>query len=88
MMNNEKFIKKWEKQRELGKGKYIRISRIRNISAYLVTSIILMLIRGNLETLITFSIMFVGVLFGNIFILPVNWNNNEERYNELKKNMK
>ena len=88
MVKNEKFIKKWEKQRELGKDKYLRINRIKNISAYLITCIILMLISGNLDMLITFSIIFVGVLYGNIFILPVNWNNNEERYNELKKNMK
>ena len=88
MMKNEKFIRKWNKQRELGKDKYLLINRIKNISAYLITCIISMLIRGNLDMLLTFSIIFVGVLYGNIFILPVNWNNNEERYNGLTKNMK
>ncbi|MBU5484408.1 hypothetical protein KQI86_08715 [Clostridium sp. MSJ-11] len=84
MRNNEKFIKNWEKYRKKGKAKYILTSLIVLTIGYWSMITVLTIAQGKeLNQITKYSPVFIGLITGNIIMLPINWNRNEERYHKL-----
>ena len=90
-MNNEKFIRKWEKNRQKGKSKYVMITCINSILASFVGTFIGILIKeGDLFNPLTehYSATYLGIFLGSfigaIIGSLLSWSRNEEKYNNLK----
>jgi len=90
LMNNEKFIMKWEKNRLKGKFKYVMTAGIISIIAGFVGLFIATLVKkGDFFLSITefYSYFYITVVLG-LFIgggsaSLVKWSRNEEEYNNL-----
>ncbi|MEW9094618.1 MAG: hypothetical protein AB2417_06000 [Clostridiaceae bacterium] len=84
MRNNEKFIKGWEKYRKKGKIKYILTSIIVLTIGYWSIVTVLTIAEGKeLHQVTKYFPVFIGLIIGNIIMLPINWSRNEERYHKL-----
>jgi L-asparagine transporter-like permease len=80
-MDDEKFIRKWEKHRKKGKVKYVLCTFMIYAMIILVTSFVYFMVTGS-----DFNLpVFCGLLVGEILGLPINWNRNEEKYGRLRK---
>ena len=80
-MDEEKFIKKWERYRKKGKLRYVLCNFTIYCVIYLATSIVFFTVTGS-----NFNLpLFCGLLIGSIIGVPVNWNRNEEKYFRLRK---
>ena len=84
MTKNEKFIKKWSKDREKGKGWYMITRSITLGISMWVGSTTGMLIRGN--KFYFDSIYFIGGLIGGLIGSSIGWNKNEKKYADLINN--
>ena len=83
-MDDEKFIRQWEKKRKKGKLKNFLCNFIIYGMVILATSVVYLVVTGS-----DFNLpLFCGLLIGNIIGLPVNWNRNEDKYNKLVRNRK
>jgi hypothetical protein len=86
-IDDEKFIKSWEKDRKKGKFKYVLYNIIIVSIVIFATSIIYTVVTGSdfYKLMISSPILF-GPLMGTIIGLPFRWNRNEERYYNLLNN--
>ena len=89
-MNNEKFIRKWEKSRKKGKFRYVITACITSILGSFVGFFIGMLVKEgysfNLLTesyFITYIVVFLGSIVGAGIGTLAKWSRNEEKYNNL-----
>lgn len=81
-IDDEKFIKYWEKNRKKCKFMYVLYNFIINSIVILATTIIYLVVTGS-----DFNLpVFCGLLSGNIIGLPFKWNMNEEKYYKLLNN--
>jgi hypothetical protein len=95
LMNNEKFIMKWERNRQKGKLKYVITAGIISTTTGLVGFFIGILIKeGNFARSLTeyYSYIYMGVFLGSFIGSGIGslakWSRNEEKYNNLIKNRK
>lgn len=84
MVKDEKFIKMWEKQRKKGKRKYILNNTIASIIGTGLTLIVVTMVRWNdIYKVTRYVPLFLGLVTGNIIMLPINWDRNEKKYYKL-----
>jgi len=89
MMNTEKFIKKWGKERQKGKTKYILVLGLSLGLGMLTGSIILSLIIDKSNQLFkeynnfTYLISLISGFLGGMVGAEVSWAKNEEKYNHF-----
>jgi formate hydrogenlyase subunit 3/multisubunit Na+/H+ antiporter MnhD subunit len=86
-MDDEKFIKNWEKRRKRGKFLYVLSNLIINSIVFLAVSIIYSATTASNFNKLTIPLpLFCGQLIGNIIGLPFRWNLNEIKYDEISNN--
>ncbi len=92
LMNNERFIMKWEKNRKKGKFKYVMTAGIISIIAGFVGIFIATLVKeGDFFLSITefysyiYIAVFLGLFIGGGSASLAKWSRNEEEYNNLIK---
>lgn len=87
-LDDEKFIKSWEKERDRGKLKFVLYYNAEISIAIWVTSLIVIVATdGDFSKLENTLPVFFGFLIGSTIGYPLRWNKNEKKYNELTKNI-
>lgn len=87
-MDDEGFVKYWDKKRSKGKLKSILYDDIIISIVIWVTSLsVIVLTDGNLNKLENTLPVFWGYLIGTTIGSHLRWNKNEKKYNELTKNI-
>lgn len=81
-MNNNKFIKKWERGRKKGKTVYILLSCLTLGASTLLGAFIGYLITGRIAFDTTTGLV-IGGLIGGLIGGALRWNSNEEKFKEL-----
>ena len=85
LMNTEKFIKKWEKVRQIGKKKYI----LKWSMIYCICFIICMFsswLLGNDFNFRLYDLFLFFIFYVIIFYISIqSWNEKEKKYNKLLK---
>lgn len=82
-MNNEKFIRRWEKTRQKGDGRYVLTNGIAVGIGMFVGSVISRLINLKPFDFYMHFGYFIGGFIGGIIGAIINWPRNERKYNEL-----
>lgn len=91
-MNNEKFVKRWEKDKQKGKKKYLLTSGIMMGISVFVGYTIGRLAKGNFFDLFTEYYIYMhfayllGGFIGGVIGANLRWMWNEEKYNKLENN--
>ncbi|MEL7606598.1 hypothetical protein SDC9_122194 [bioreactor metagenome] len=87
-MDDEQYVKYWEKERRKGKVKFvIYMDVILSITIWIASIVVIAATDGDFSKLKNTLPIFYGYLIGSTIGHPLRWNINEERYKELTKNM-
>jgi hypothetical protein len=87
-MNDEQYVKYWEKERSKGKIKFVLyMDVIMSITIWSTSILVIAATDGDFSRLENTLPLFYGLLIGNTIGNLLNWNKNEEKYNELTKNI-
>jgi len=87
-LDDEKFIKFWEKKRNKGKLKFVLYDDVIISIAIWFTSLIVIVVTDcDFSKLKNALPVFFGFLIGSTIGYPLRWNKNEKKYNELTKNI-
>ncbi|WP_186429730.1 hypothetical protein [Clostridium sp. BSD9I1] len=83
-MNNEKFIRRWEKTRQKGDGRYVLTNGIAMGIGMCIGAIInRLIIHKNSFDFYMYFEYFIAGFIGGIISAIISWSKNEKRYNEL-----
>ncbi|MBM7868633.1 uncharacterized protein YacL [Clostridium pascui] len=85
-MNNEKFIRRWEKTKQKGEEVYILTRGIGMGAGMFIGSVISRLISKTPFDFYMHFGYFIGGFIGGIIGAIISWPKNEKRYNELVNN--
>ena len=87
MGKSQKFIKKWERDRQKGKVRYIINNSIIFATVYWILTGLLITIKGNgFNNITKYMVSFIGLFIAYIIGLHIGWKKNEAKYNQLTSN--